>query len=576
MPASNRELAATFAELARLTKLEDENPQSFRARAYETAARSLDGLAPPAYDLSDKDLEALPGIGKSSVRKIREYLDTGSMQKLEDLREVFPLEYVAMTRIPGLGPKTASRLRSELGIHSIDDLEKAIATQSIRELPGMGAKTEEKIADAIERLGLTGKERRTPIINAMGIARRVLEDLRELPGIEQVRYAGSLRRQRETIADVDILVGAADPEPVMRHVVERSDVAEVLVSGDTKTSVVTKQGMQIDVRVVDPGVFGAALLYFTGSKAHNIRLRQLAIARGWSLSEYGLVDDDTTVAAEDETTIYEALDLPYIPARMREDTGEIEAARDGELPDVPLDGVLRGDLHVHTDMSGDGRASLDEMVAAAASRGLEYLAITDHAENLTINGVGRDAMLAQRTELAAVQERYGVRLLHGAELNIGPGGDLDYDAEFRSTYEFCVASVHSHFDLDATTQTQRVVAAAHDPSVRAIGHLTGRRVGRRPGIKLDYEKVLSALRDTGTALEINSNLDRLDAAADVIHAAALMEVEMVISSDAHEPGEFDNLRWGIRQAQRGWSPRHLIANALPLHEFENWLTIRSS
>ncbi len=571
MPASNRELAAVFAELARLTKLEDENPQSFRARAYESAARSLDGLGPPADDLTDKELEALPGIGKSSVKKIREYLDTGSMEKLEKLRTLFPLEYVEMTRIPGLGPKTAAKLRKELDIHSIEDLKQALADQSIRELPGLGAKTEEKIADAIDRLGLTGKERRTPIINAMSLARRVVEDLEGVAGVEAVRYAGSLRRHRETIADIDVLVAAGDAGPVMQHVVERSDVAEVLGSGDTKTSVVTNQGMQIDVRVVEPGVLGAALLYFTGSKAHNIRLRQLAIAKGWSLSEYGLTDDDTVVAAATEEEVYAALGLAYVPAPMREDTGEIEAAREGDLPDVPMPGDVKGDLHVHTDMSGDGRASLEEMVAAAADRGLQYLAITDHAENLTINGVGREAMLAQRERLAGVEDAFGVRLFHGAELNIGPGGDLDYDADFRATYEFCVASVHSHFDLDAKTQTDRVVAAAHDPGVRAIGHLTGRRVGRRPGIRLDYEPVLAALRDTGTALEINSNLDRLDAASDVIRAATLMDVKLVISSDAHEPGEFDNLGWGIRQAQRGWAPKSQIANTRDLVDFEDWL-----
>jgi len=571
MPASNRELAAAFSELARLTTLEDENPQSFRARAYESATRSLEALQPPASDLSDKELEALPGIGKSSVKKIREYLDTGTMKKLDDLRTAFPADYVAMTRIPGLGPKTAAKLRSELDVHSIEDLQKALAAQSIRTLPGLGAKTEEKIADAIERLGLSGGQQRTPIINAMSIARRLVEDLRELEGVDRVRHAGSLRRQRETIGDIDLLVTSTNGPRVMQHMVERSDVAEVLGSGETKTSVVTTQGMQVDVRVVEPDVFGAALMYFTGSKAHNIKLRQLALAKGWSLSEYGLTEGETVIASDDEAAIYAALDLTYIPARMREDTGEVEAACDGELPEVPRDGALFGDLHVHTDMSGDGRASLDEMVSAAAARGLEYLAITDHAENLTINGVGIGAMLAQRESLAAVEQRYGVRLFHGAELNIGPDGSLDYDAEFRSTYEFCVGSVHSHFDLDAGTQTKRLVAAAHDPSVKAIGHLTGRRVGRRPGIKLDYQKVLAALRDTGTALEINSNLDRLDAAADVIHAAALMGVTLVISSDAHEPAEFDNLRWGIRQAQRGWAPVDLIANTKPVNEFEEWL-----
>lgn len=571
MPASNRELAAVFSELARLTKLEDENPQSFRARAYESAARSLDTLGPPAAELDDKELEALPGIGKSSVKKIREYLAQGSLTKLDELRELFPRDYVEMTRIPGLGPKTAAKLRSELGVQSIEDLKKALEAQTIRTLPGLGAKTEEKIADAIERLGFSGKERRTPILNAMRLAGRIVEDLGGVPGVETVRYAGSLRRHRDTVADLDILVASHDAGPVMNHMVGRSDVADVLGSGETKTSVVTNDGMQIDVRVIEPDVLGAALLYFTGSKAHNIRLRQLAIAKGWSLSEYGLVDGDDVVAAADEESIYAALGLSFVPAPMREDSGEIEAARDGELPDVPGPGDVRGDLHVHTDMSGDGRASFDAMVQGARARNLEYLAITDHAENLTINGVGKEEMLAQRAKLADMEDRYGVRLFHGAELNIAPDGSLDYDPEFRATYEFCVGSVHSHFDLDAATQTARVVAAAHDPAVKSIGHLTGRRVGRRPGIKLDYEKVLAALRDTGTALELNSNLDRLDAAADVVRAAVLMGVTLVISSDAHEPREFDNLRWGVRQAQRGWAPKDQIANTRPLAAFESWL-----
>jgi len=322
-------------------------------------------------------------------------------------------------------------------------------------------------------------------------------------------------------------------------------------------------------------VLGAALMYFTGSKAHNIRLRQLAIARGWSLSEYGLVEvegeREKVVAAETETSIYAALELDYVPAPMREDTGEVEAARDGELPDVPMPGDLKGDLHVHTDMSGDGRASLDEMVKAAAAYGLEYLAITDHAENLTINGVGPDAMLEQRALLAEVAERHGVYLFHGAELNIAPDGSLDYEDDFRATFDFCVGSVHSHFDLDPAMQTKRLIAAAHDPAVRSIGHLTGRRIGRRPGIRLDYEQVLAALRDTGTALEINSNLDRLDAASDVIRAAVLMDVSLVISSDAHEPAEFANLGWGIRQAQRGWAPKSLIANTKSLGDFVRWV-----
>ena len=570
---TNAEVAALFEELALLTRIKDGSAQSFRARAYEAAAKTLAGLPKRVAELSGADLRRISGIGKTSASYIREYVESGRIVKLDRLREEFPPDFRELVRVPGLGPKRAVMLRGALGVDSVASLIAALEAEAIRELPGFGPKTEENLRRAIDRLGWSGKDRRTPILTAMRNARRIMDDIRGLPGVQDVTYCGSLRRFRDTVADLDILVAASDPSQVAQRLVRMGWVGQVIGSGETKTSVLTHSGLQVDVRMVPRRQWGAASLYFTGSKEHNIRLRRLAIERGWVLSEYSLSEaaGGKVVAQETEHEIYEALGIPWIPPTIREDLGEIEAARAGELPDLVADGDLRGDLHVHTDMSGDGDDPLEAMLDRASALGLEYIAITDHAEDLAINGVGRPEMLAQRRRIASLQDRYPrMRILHGVELNIGKDGSLDYDHDFLMDYDWCVASVHSYFDLPMEHQTARLLRAIRHPAVDVIGHLQGRRIGRRPGIELDLGTVLKAAEATGTAIEINSHLDRLDAAVEVLRQSRGSNVYFVISTDAHRTGELEQWKWGVRQAQRGWLERDRIANTWPLPRFLGW------
>lgn len=571
--ATNSELAAVFEELAMLTRIADGSPQSFRARAYEAAVKTIEGLPEQVVDLPVSALRRLPGIGKSSASKIREYVETGKVARLDRLREEFPPDFRELVRIPGLGPKRAVLLKDSLGIESVDHLVEALDLQAIRRLPGFGPKTEENLRRAVDRLGWSGKERRTPILEAMRLAERLVPEIRQLSGVEAAAYCGSLRRFRDTVADLDILVAVADAESVRNQVVGMGWIRHVIGAGDTKISAHTHSGLQVDIRMVPKQQWGAAILYFTGSKEHNIRLRRLAKQQDRVLSEYALYEeaDGSVVARQTEEAIYQALGMVWIPPTIREDRGEIEAARAGSLPDLVADGDLRGDLHVHTDMSGDGDDSLEAMLDAAAGLGLEYVAITDHAENLAINGVGRAEMLAQRRRIATLQERYPtMRILHGVELNIGKDGSLDYDHDFLMDYDWCVASVHSYFDLPSDRQTARIVAAIRHPAVDVIGHLYGRRIGRRPGLELDIHEVLDTAESTGTALEINSHPDRLDPPAEVLYQARGRRVRFIISTDAHRTSEMRQSRWGIRQAQRGWIERESVANTWPRRRFLAW------
>ncbi len=571
---SNRELAALFDELASLLKVADGNAQSFKARAYETAARTLDTLEPPASEMPVTELIKLKGIGKSSASKIKEIVETGTMDRLIKLREEFPPTFLDLVRVPGLGPKTALMIRERLDIEDIDGLRDAIVNEKLRELPGLGAKTEEKLAKALDRLGTSGKDRRTPILDAMAMASRIIDELKPMAEVERIQYCGSLRRFRDTVADVDILVAAADPAPVTERFSTLAFVTEVIGSGSTKTSVITQGGLQVDLRVVEPAQWGAAILYFTGSKAHNIRLRRLAIQRGWLLNEYALAESEggAVVASETEEEIYDALDLPWIPPAVREDTGEIEFGLDRSLPAFVRWEDLRGDLHVHTSMSGDGDHSLTEMLDAAVRRGLEYLALTDHAEDLAMNGVDQDAMLEQRGIIGSMAANYPtLTILHGAELNIGKDGGVDYDPEFLSTFDWGVASVHSLFDLDIEAQTTRVITAMQNPAVNVIGHLFGRRIGKRPGIELIDEAVIEAAALTGTAIEINSHLDRLDAPSEFLRKAmSNPDVMFVISTDSHRTGELWQSRFGVTHAQRGWVTADRVANTWPVDRFVEW------
>lgn len=570
---TNAQIADAFEELAALTRIADGSAQSFRARAYESAGKTIRGLPEPVAALSGAELRGVSGIGKSSASMIREYVRTGRLGRLVTLRTEYPPAFQELVRVPGLGPKRAKALREALGVDSVEELLVALDSEAIRELPGFGQKTEQNLRRAIDRLGWAGKERRTPILVAMREAERLVADLQQLPGVEEAAYCGSLRRFRDTVADLDLLVATPDPARVAERLVRRSWISEVIGAGETKISVLTHSGLQVDVRMVPGRQWGAALLYFTGSKEHNIRLRRLAIERGWVLSEYALYESgsEAVVARETEADIYRALGMEWVPPPIREDQGEIEEALEGRLPDLVAGGDLRGDLHVHTDMSGDGQDSLEAMLDRAAAKGLEYVAITDHAEDLAINGVGREEMLAQRRYIDRLRPGYpGLRILHGVELNIGRDGSLDYDHAFLMDYDWCVASVHSHFNLSRQEQTERVIKAMAHPAVDVIGHLQGRRIGRRPPIDLEVGAVLEAAELTGTAIEINSHLDRLDATVEVLLQARGRDVRLVVSSDAHNIGELDQTVWGVLQAQRGRVSRDMIANTWPVDRFVAW------
>jgi DNA polymerase (family X) len=589
MPRGNEEVVRLLEELAVLTEIDEGSPQAFRVRAYQNAARAVAGLPRDVAEMTVSELADVRGLGKSTAQKIREYVDEGRIGKLETLRGKHPAGKRALLKVPGLGPKGVELLSSELGVTDLDGLRAALDDGRIAALPGMGERTADNLRQAIERSGLSSKEQRVPLVDALPVAERIVERLREVAGVEEVAYAGSARRYRDDVGDLDVLVASADPDPVTEAFLDLPDVARTVGSGGTKTSVSTHDGLQVDLRVVPPESFGAALIYFTGSKAHNIRLRQRALRRGWTLNEYALAelppeaaadgDADTppdvepgpVVAARTEEEVYAALELSWVPPELREDAGEVELAEAGELPDLVTLDVLRGDLHDHTDLSGDGRDTLEAMVQGAVDRGLSYLGITDHAEDLRINGVGRAAMLDQRRQLRQLeQDRGDITLLHGAELNIGIDGSLDYDAEFLADFDWLVASVHSHFTRPVAEQTSRVVAAIRHPSVTAIGHLSGRMLGKRPGIELDLEQVLDAAAETGTAIEVNSNLRRKDATAEVIREGVRRGVTFVISTDAHTVAELDNLRHGVGNARRGGLTVERCANAWPTDRFLAW------
>jgi len=560
-----------LAELAKLTALDEGSPQAFKVRAYENAIAGIETHQGEFEGLSKADLTKIKGVGGSTADKILELDKTGTVAKLESLREKYPPKFVELTKIPGLGPKTLKSIRAELGVEDIEGLKEAIEAERLRELPGLGEKSEEKIKKAIERLGLHGKDRRTPLAEVYGFAHSLAGRIASIDGVTDAVPCGSLRRFSETIGDVDIVVATTDASKVHEVVLGYPEVADVVGSGGTKTSFLTRDDLQVDVRTVSPDQLGSALLYFTGSKAHNIQLRQESIDRGWLLSEYGLFEGDDVVASRTEEEIYEALELNYIPSTMREGGGEVDLAREGELPDLVTRDRIKGDLHYHSDLSGDGRSTLEEMVEAAITAGYEYVAFTDHGEDLAINGSTREEMLVHRDRIRALNEEHSdIEILFGCELNIGPDGSLDYDPDFRLEFDFCVASIHSHFDLPQDQQTARILTALADPAVNAIGHLSGRYVGRRPGVELDIEAVIEGLAVTGVALEINGALDRLDATTEVTRRAMSGGVDFLIDTDSHHVADLRRMDYGVFYAQRSWVTGDRVVNTRDVDDFLVW------
>lgn len=567
---SNDELNSLFAEIAALLRLD--GADAFRVRAYERAAGAI---AAARTDLGTVDPESLTdvrGIGDSTAAKILEYRRTGRIEMLDELRRRVPPGLAELVRVPGLGPKMARRLHDELGVHSLESLHEALESGAVSQLRGAGERTAQNLAAGLERLGAKDTDR-IPAADVLRVAEELRSRLERVDGVRRVAWAGSLRRMTETVGDVDLLVATDEPGRVAEDLRddEEAPPGRVIASGDAKTSMIVQatgpwaaKGLQVDVRTVPPGAWGAALVYFTGSAAHNVRLRERAVRAGMSLNEYGLYRGQERVAGATEDEVYAALGLAPIPAPMREDTGEVEAAqlRDGgsALPRVVRLEDVRGDLHGHSDWSGDGRAGIEEMARAAADRGLLYWAVTDHAENLSINGVSREGLLRRREELRAVEERCGIRLLEGLELNIDADGGVDYDPEFLASFDFCVASVHSLFQRSDEEQTRRICIAMRDPAVHAIGHLTGRKIGQRPGYGIDVDRILETAVATGTALEVNAHPRRLDMSAELVRRAVDAGVRLTISTDAHRPADLDHLWCGVATAQRGWATAEDVLN----------------
>ena len=569
MARANDEAAALIQELADLLSIT--GGDAFKIRAYEKAARAVAGHPGDIAGLDLAGLRTISGVGDAIAKKLLDYNTTGTIRQVEELRTQIPAGVRALTAIPTLGPKKALAVYEALGVSSVDELAAAVQEGRLRGLKGFGAKTEENILRGIELMRSSGE--RVLVDAAAGVADEIVAALSELPQVERCAHAGSLRRMRETIGDVDVLAASRDPRPIMEAFTALPFVAEVIAGGDKKTSIRTAQGLQVDLRVVPPESWGAALQYFTGSQAHNIRTREIAVRAGLRLSEYGLFDarTDELIVSRTEEEVYERLGLPWVHPTLREDSGEIEAALKDELPHLVTVEDLRGDLHSHTDLT-DGVASLEDMAAAARDRGLEYYAITDHAPNLVMQRMTDEKMLAQRAQVAELRERFpGLTLLHGTELNIDPDGGVDWDADFLSGFDVCVASVHSHFTQDEASMTRRLVRACENPHVHVIGHPTARSIGRRAPVNADWDEVFRAAARTGTAMEIDSFPDRLDLPADLVRRAKRFGVKFSIDTDAHSVGHHRNIRYGVGTAQRGWLTPDDVINTWPLERLRAFL-----
>ena len=559
MAVHNASIAETLRHVADLLEIEGANP--FRVRAYRRAAQTVEDLPKSAAKMvaEGKTFVGLPGIGKDLAGKITEIVNTGRLGALAEIEARTPTTLSALTAIPGLGPKRVHQLHEALGIRTFRDLERAAKARKIRELRGFTAKTEEKILAEIER----GKEReqRFKIATAEDFAQTLCDYLQADPSIGRVIVAGSYRRRKETVGDLDILVTCAKGRAAVNRFVSYDEVAKILAKGSTRATVLLRSGLQVDLRVVPARSYGAALHYFTGSKSHNIAIRKLGQARGLKINEYGIFRDGKRIGGRTEEEVFAAVGLPYIEPELREDTGEILAAAAGQLPKLVSLSDIRGDLHVHTKAS-DGKSSLREMVEAAKARGYEYVAITDHTKHATVaRGLDEKRLAKQLDEIDKLSEDLDdIRILKSSEVDILADGKLDLSDNMLARLDLVVAAVHYKFELDAQKQTDRMLRAMDNKRVNILAHPTGRLLGERPGYPLDLERVIEGAKDRGVALELNGHPSRLD--LDEIHCKLAKELgtKLVISTDAHSTFGLDTMRFGIGQARRAWLERKDVLN----------------
>ncbi|HVB96251.1 MAG TPA: DNA polymerase/3'-5' exonuclease PolX [Chloroflexota bacterium] len=572
----NDQVAAVLNEIGDLLEIKGEN--RFRVNAYRDAARQIDNLGEAlAVVVQEGRLRSISGVGEAIAAKIQELVETGQLAYFERLKRELPVSLLELLQIPGLGPRKVKLLYDQLQVTSLADLQHAMAENRVAGLPGMGGKTVLNLQREIERLELRG--RRVPLGIALPLVEEIVATLRSLGAlVDRVDSAGSVRRRRDTIGDLDVLAASENPPAVLDAFVQLPVVQEVIGRGDTKASILTHRQLQVDLRVVAPEAWGSALLYFTGSKAHNVRVREIAVRKGWRLNEYGLFDerDGKRLAGATEEDVYHQLGMTWITPELREDSGEIEAALANQLPHLVEIGDVRGDLHSHSTWS-DGTASIEAMWQAARERKYEFLALTDHSHSLGVtSGLTVERLREQRSVVDAINRRgNGPRLLHGIELEIRADGTLDFPDDVLSELDIVIASVHSAFGQSREKMTARLVGAARNPHVDIIGHPSGRLLGRREPYDVDLDALIDVCAETGVALEINANPARLD--LDDIHARHALErgAWLAINTDAHQPENFDLLPYGIATARRGWIPPERVLNCHSLAALLDHLRARS-
>ncbi len=580
---TNEEVAGRFEQIAQLLQIEDANV--FRVRSYERAAESIRGLGRELAEVrkGEGGLQAIPGIGEAIALKIEELLDTGELEYLNELLAKYPPGFLELLKVPGLGPKRAALFYHELGISSVDDLEEACVRGEVRKLKGMGEKSEQKLLQAI---GSYWQGRERALLGEMlPQAESMVQFLRDLPEVIRADYAGSVRRARETVGDIDVLATSEDPAAVCSAFAESGILDQVELAGDTKVSGRLAGGRQVDLRVVEPASYGAALCYFTGSQQHNIRLRERGQDRGLKVNEYGVfreAEDEAEserVAGETEESVYEALGLPWIAPELREDRGEIQAAEAGELPELIEADDIRCDLHLHTTWS-DGRASIAELGEACRERGYSHMGITDHSATLYVaGGIGADEIARQREEIDELNAGYadegaGFRALLGTEADILPDGGVDATDEVLALVDFVIGAIHQGMSPDADRMTGRVIAALETGVIDIVAHPTGRLLLERAAHGMHVSELVDAAAELDVALEINAAPDRLDLSDAHARLAQERGVKLAINTDAHAPQHLDFMRYGVLTARRGWISAETVINTWPLERLEEWLAGR--
>lgn len=564
----NKELADLFNKMADILEFKGENP--FKISAYRKASRILGDLTQDIEEIAKKgELKKIPGIGEGMAQKVEEYLKTGRIAKFEEVRRGVSDELIAMMEIPGMGPKTLSLIYKERGIKNLSELEKALEEGSLIDLPGMGEKKAENIKRGIELLKQS--KGRMNLGMAFPVAKRIVEALRKETGSEKIEWAGSLRRMKENIGDIDILATGPKREKIIEAFTHLPEVKQILASGETKASVIVEGGLQIDLRVVDEDSYGAALQYFTGSKAHNIHLRGIAKGKGIKINEYGVFKGDKKIGGREEEDVYKALGMMWIEPELREDRGEIEAAQKRSLPVLVKESDIKGDLHVHSKWS-DGTSSIEEIAQAAQKRGYQYIAICDHSKSLKItHGLDESRLMKQMEEIDRINEKMkGFKVLKGIEVDILGDGRLDLSDHVLKRLDWVVAAIHSGFKQGKEKMTNRIIKALENPYVHALAHPSGRLLGAREAYDVDIEEIMKAAKHFGKALEINAYFERLD--LDDLHCrkAKEMGIPLAIGTDAHHLDQMWMMSLGVAVARRGWLESRDLLNTLSLNELLKW------